>query len=112
MVLALVVHAEALVVLCIFGSIKLEEADSTHASSLLVRLPVAVGAIEAQDLVGEPKRAHPRLGLISTALSGGGDGEAHAAVLQPAPVTSVVAREAPGRVELANQSELCSFAST
>lgn len=69
-------------------------------------LAVAVGTVGRRALVREAKGAHTGLWDASTALPGDADGEADAAVTQPAAVTLVVFLEAPGSVELADQSQL------
>lgn len=56
-------------------------------------------------LVGEPERAHPRLGDAPAARPGVADGKAHAAVSQPAAVTPVQLLEAPGGVKMADQCQ-------
>lgn len=77
---------------------------------LCLLLAVAVGAVERRALVGEAEGAHTGLREASTALPGGADGEADAAVAQPAAVTLVVLMETPGSVELADQCQPASVA--
>lgn len=57
-------------------------------------------------LVWESKGAHPGLGEASTAPPGVADGETHAAVLQPPPVTAVVLLETPRGVKLPHRGQL------
>lgn len=63
-------------------------------------------------LVGEAKRAHPRLGEAPTAPPGVSDGKSHAAVSQPSAVTLVVVLETPGSVQLSHQRQLSPLLST
>lgn len=66
--------------------------------------------MERRALVGEAEGAHAGLRDASAALPGGTDGEADAAVAQPAAVTLVVLLEAPGSIELADQCQPGSLA--
>lgn len=62
-------------------------------------------------LVWESKRVHSGRGDSSAAPPGVVDGKAHAAVLQPPPVTTIVLLETPRSVKLTHQGQLGSLVS-
>lgn len=72
---------------------------------------VAVGTVNMCCLVWESKGVHSGCGESSTTPPGVADGKAHAAVLQPPPITTIILLETPHSVKLTHQGQLGSLAS-